>query len=272
MQAEDRQTLKILNVKTENLKVAFFWSLKTGNWARRFYFRRQKASGHDLISTRCIKENLLVIAPVLTQLIIWWSNNQNFQTVLKLREWLHVLKKDLKTNLANYWPISILSVISKIAEKLSWLNKRDYSILKFTIPFQLTKTVSSPGRSTSHAIQSFLEIIYKKLDTSEAAQTVFLDYSKAFDIWTTIFDLKYHHFSLESVNLLKSYLSYRKQFVIIKNFYLYILLVFSINVSQNRLYDSHRKSYSSHYLLKIPQENASLNPPSNIQSLHPQIQ
>ena len=38
-----------------------------------------------------------------------------------------------------------------------------------------------PGRSTSHAIQSFLEIIYKRLDNSEVAQTVFLDYSKAFD-------------------------------------------------------------------------------------------
>ena len=76
-----------------------------------------------------------------------------------------------------------------------------------------------PGRSTSHATQSFPEIIYKKQDNSDIAQTVFLDKCKAFDtIEHAVLrrKLEFYHFSLKSVNFLKSYLSYRKQFVKIK--------------------------------------------------------
>ena len=79
-----------------------------------------------------------------------------------------------KTNTANYRPISILSVISKIAEKIMAKQMRDY--LEIHDILSTNQYGFRPGRSTSHAIQSFLEI-YKRLDNSEVAQTVFLDYS-----------------------------------------------------------------------------------------------
>ena len=174
----------------------------------------KKASGHDLISTRCIKENLLVLAPVLTQLINLMIEQSEFPNCLKVARVIPLFKKGSKTNPANYRPISILSVISKIAEKIMAKQMRDY--LEIHDILSTNQYGFRPGRSTSQAIQSFLEIIYKKLDNSEVAQTVFLDYSKAFDTINhdiLLRKLEFYHFSLESVNFLKSYLSYRKQFV-----------------------------------------------------------
>ena len=135
-------------------------------------------------------------------------SNQNFQTVSKLREWFHFLKKDLKPIRLTTGQFQFFLLFPR-SLKRSWLNKCGI-IWKFAIyGFRL-------GRSTSHAIQSFLEIIYKKLDNSEVAQTVFLDYSKAFDTINQdnlLRKLKFYHFSLKSGNSLKSYLSYCKRFV-----------------------------------------------------------
>ena len=72
------------------------------------------------------------------------------------------------------------------------------------------------SRSTSQAINSLLEMIYKKLDNSEVAQTIFLGYSKAFDTINhdiLLSKLEHYKFNSQSAQLLKSYLSNRKQFV-----------------------------------------------------------
>ena len=74
----------------------------------------------------CIKEDLLVLAPVLTQLINLMIEQSEFPNCLKVARVIPLFKKGSKTNPANYRPISILSVISKIAEKIMAKQMRDY--------------------------------------------------------------------------------------------------------------------------------------------------
>ena len=73
-----------------------------------------------------------------------------------------------------------------------------------------------PSKNTSLAISEFLEIIYKRLDTSSEAQAIFLDFSKAFDTINhdiLLGKLEFYNFSNSAIALIKSYLCNRKQFV-----------------------------------------------------------
>ena len=65
-------------------------------------------------------------------------------------------------------------------------------------------------------IKCFLEIVYKRLDNSKATQAIFLDFSKAFDTINhqiLLDKLPYYKFSANAIQLIKSYLTNRKQFV-----------------------------------------------------------
>ena len=73
-----------------------------------------------------------------------------------------------------------------------------------------------PKKNTTQAIGTLLETIYKKLDHSQVSQTIFLDFSKAFDTINhkiLIEKLKFYHFTPSAVKLVESYLDNRNQFV-----------------------------------------------------------
>ena len=80
-----------------------------------------------------------------------------------------VFKKDSKLNYSNYRPISLLSNIEKILEKLMY--KRLYD-LQFGFRQQY---------STSHALINITENIRKALDDGNIGCGVFVDLQKAFD-------------------------------------------------------------------------------------------
>ena len=72
------------------------------------------------------------------------------------------------------------------------------------------------NKNTTLAINEFLETIYQYLDQSKAIQTIFLDFSKAFDTVNhqiLLNKLPFYNFNESAVNLIKSYLSNRKQYV-----------------------------------------------------------
>ena len=132
----------------------------------------KKASGYDQITTRSIKENILVLAPVLTELVNMMFRESVFPDCLKV-----AFKKGSKSNPTNYRPISILPILLKITEKVMSHQIRLY--LETHDVLSINQYGFRPGRSTSEAINFLLKIIYtKKLDNSEVAQTIFLDYSR----------------------------------------------------------------------------------------------
>ena len=78
-----------------------------------------------------------------------------------------------------YWPISLLSKISKIFEKMmhiqltSFLNKNKF-FSRFQFGFR-------NKHSTNHALISLTEMIRSSLDNDQLACGVFIDLQKAFD-------------------------------------------------------------------------------------------
>ena len=78
----------------------------------------KKASGYDQITTRSIKENILVLAPVLTELVNMMFRESVFPDCLKVAKVIPLFKKGSKSNPTNYRPISILPILSKITEKV----------------------------------------------------------------------------------------------------------------------------------------------------------
>ena len=128
-------------------------------------------------------------------------------------------KKDSKLEVSNYRPISLLSNIEKIFEKLmhSRLNEflEERQILYYK-QFGFRKDFS-----TNHAILNLLEIIQKALDGGQIACGIFIDLEKAFD--TVSHDILLEKLDLYGIrgisnDWFRSYLSDRSQIVSINGF------------------------------------------------------
>ena len=142
-----------------------------------------------------------------------------FPNILKVAKVHPLHKKDSKIDHRNYRPISLLSVISKIFEKLIY--KRIYNYLDLK-KFIYSKQFGFRGNhSTNHAIISITEHIRTLLDKGDYVCGIFVDLEKAFD--TVHHDIlcekiKAYGFRGNINNLLKSYLNERKQYVSINGF------------------------------------------------------
>jgi hypothetical protein len=139
--------------------------------------------------------------------------------MLKIAKVTPVHKKDSKIDHHNYRPISLLSVFSKIFEKLIY--KRIYSYLDSKKLLYSKQFGFRGNHSTNHAIISLTEHIRKLLDNGEYVCGIFVDLEKAFD--TVSHDIlceKIKSYGLRgNINqLLKSYLSDRKQYVSINGY------------------------------------------------------
>ena len=139
-----------------------------------------------------------------------------FPDLLKTAKVIPLHKKDSKLNHLNYRPISLLSVFSKIYEKLIY--SRIYSYLvKYNLIYSKQFGFRG-GYSTNHAIISITEHIRNLIDQGNYVCGVFVDLEKAFD--TVHHDilcekLKYHGLHGKVNELLKSHLSNKKQYVTI---------------------------------------------------------
>ena len=116
----------------------------------------------------------------------------------------------------NYRPISLLSNINKIIEKL--MHERLYSFLSKHKCIYDRQFGFRNRHSTNHAILDLIEDIGNSMDNNKFAVGVFVDLQKAFDtVDHNILLNKLDHYGIRGVanNWFKSYLSNRKQFVTI---------------------------------------------------------
>ena len=142
-----------------------------------------------------------------------------FPSVLKTAKVVLVFKKDSKLDYSNYRPISLLSNIEKILEKIMY--KRLYTFLNNNNIIYNLQFGFRQQYSTSHALINITEIIRKALDDENIGCGVFVDLQKAFDtVEHQILLAKLSHYVIRGVSndWFKSYLSNRSQYVSINGY------------------------------------------------------
>ena len=123
-------------------------------------------------------------------------------------------KKDSKLLVENYRPISLLSNINKIFEKV--IHHRVYDFLEKKQALYENQFGFRKGHNTNHALIALTESIRRALDQNNFAVGVFIDLQKAFDtVEHNILLKRLNHYGIRGIanNLFKSYLTERKQFV-----------------------------------------------------------
>ena len=107
-----------------------------------------------------------------------YSTSGVFPSALKIAKVVPVHKKDLKLDFSNYRPISLLSNLDKILEKIMYTR-----IFKFFSNNNLFYPLQFGFRqdySTTHALISLTKTIRKYLDEGKFACGIFVDLQKAF--------------------------------------------------------------------------------------------
>ena len=121
----------------------------------------------------------MTLAPILSNLINKSLAQGLFPQLLKSAKILPIFKSKDKLNIANYRPISILPVISKVYKKNFYCRLDDY--------FSTNNILSSSqfgfrsGASTEHAVLKFTDDILKCFDDNKIGIATFMDLSKAYD-------------------------------------------------------------------------------------------
>ena len=175
-----------------------------------------KSSGPNGVPVFLLKTFKNFFSYWLSKLVNNCFERGEFPDLLKTAKVIPLHKKDSKLDHLNYRPISLLSVFSKIYEKLIY--SRIYSYLEKNNLIYTRQFGFRGGYSTNHAIVSITEHIRELLDKGETVCGVFVDLEKAFD--TVHHDilcekLKFYGLRGKVNSLLKSYLSNREQFVTI---------------------------------------------------------
>lgn len=172
------------------------------------------AAGLDEISTTVIKQIYLKIIHVLLHVVNFSFRTGVFPERLKHALVIPIHKKDDKYKSCNYRPISLLSVFSKIIEKIM---KKKLMIYLSRIGF-LSKNQFGfqQGLSTETALINFMDKVSNGINNGSYVSGLFLDLTKAFDtVNHCILLKKLYRCGIRGVvfNWFESYLTGRKQCV-----------------------------------------------------------
>ena len=172
------------------------------------------STGVDSVSNKLLKFVKNVISEPLSIKINQMLKSGIFSDSLKISKIVPLYKKDDDTNLSNYRPISLLPSISKIFEKVileqlsthldnnNLIHKHQYGFKKH--------------HSTEYAALHIVDYLNYELDLKNTPINLYLDLSKAFDSLCHKFLFsKLQHYGIcdVAINLMKSYLENRKQYV-----------------------------------------------------------
>ena len=139
----------------------------------------KKAIGYNGIPMQIIKESDSILSPVITHLINLVIKCSTFPDKQKVARVKLLHKKGDRFNVNNYRPISILTSISKITEKILTFQIRCH--------LELNNLLSDcqfgfrESRSTTLAICRLMEKLYHNFNNAEITQGIFIDFTKAFD-------------------------------------------------------------------------------------------
>ena len=174
--------------------------------------KNTKSEGLDNIPTKIIKSSNDILSHHLTRIFNLSITSGVFPDLLKAAKIRPIHKAESRKLLTNYRPISILSPISKILERivfnqLTTFLSANNILYKYQFGFR-------KNHSTELALIEISDLIYKALDSSEFFFSLYLDLSKAFD--TVNFEIllqKLDHYGIRGLGnqWMRSYLYNRCQ-------------------------------------------------------------
>jgi len=194
-----------------------FSEVKVDEVIKLFNSMPNKSSPLDVLPTSLLKSCSNVFAPIVARLANLSFTEGQFPSSLKTAQVLPLLKKPGldRSAPANYRPISNLSTVSKVIERLALarLKPHVYSSSNFN-PLQ---SAYRPGHSTETALLHILNSLYEAIDSKKLTVLIGLDLSAAFD--TVDYDILVERlrsdFGINNMVLkwIESYLMNRKQYV-----------------------------------------------------------
>lgn len=173
-----------------------------------------KAPGPDNITASFVKTHHLVFTSILKDVFDEMISTGQYPECLKTARVVPLHKSGDRLNINNYRPISTLSVLNKILEKLlatRIMNFLESSKLIYTHQYGFRR-----GCSTFTAASELVDQVYGAIDHKQISGVLFLDLKKAFDtIDHNLLLQKISYYGLRGIplTLLESYLSNRRQFV-----------------------------------------------------------
>ena len=173
----------------------------------------KKSRGDDDIPQNLLKATIYSILTPLKNIINSSLSSGIFPDKLKIAKVIPIYKKDDKSDPNNYRPVSILSCISKIFEKIIY--NRTYNFLLKQSVFTNSQYGFLKHRSTEDALLEMQNTIINNTTNNQTACSLFLDLSKAFDtINHTILKNKLSYYGIRGITLklLQNYLSNRVQY------------------------------------------------------------
>lgn len=179
---------------------------------------KSNASGSDGISLQIIKLCIPAIADYITHIMNSCLEQGYFPETWKEALVVPIPKTSNPTSYNELRPISLLTILSKILEKIVYDQINDY--LSNTKLLPKHQSGFRKGHSTASALMNMSDNIITALDKKQATALVLLDFSKAFD--TINHDLliakcKYFGFDQTFLLFLSHYLKGRTQRVVLNN-------------------------------------------------------
>ena len=181
----------------------------------------KKSTGCDGISVKLLKIALPYIAETLTYIYNLCIQKNVFPTAFKRAKVIPLPKtKTISTDLNDYRPISILSVLTKPLER--HIHKHLTNFLETHQLFHSFQSGFRCGHSCQTAVTRLTDIWLSAFNNRQMSGAVFLDFRKAFDLVhhdILLKKLSTYNLSIASIAFLRSYLQDRIQCVLVNGTY-----------------------------------------------------
>lgn len=172
----------------------------------------KKATGMDQIPSNLLKIAAPVISKSLTVMFNKSVTTSTFPDDWKLARVTAIHKKEAKDDMNNYRPISVLSCISKVFERIIY--DQLYTYLNDNNLISANQSGFRPFYSTSTALLDATLDWLKTMDQGNLSAVIFLDLAKAFDTVNhdiLIHKLRTYGIQPRSLSWFQSYVCMRKQ-------------------------------------------------------------
>ena len=141
--------------------------------------RCSKSPGHDQIPVKVIKDAVEILSKPLAKIFNSSMQEGIFPDIRKLAMVTPIFKKGQKSDLCNYRPISVLSVLSKLFEKI--VLDQVSTFMKDHGHFSHCQHGFRQLHSTVTSLLNVTELLFSNIDRKKVNISVFLDRRKVFD-------------------------------------------------------------------------------------------